>query len=212
MLTLIKRKYLIYAVVLVAVSLLCWLTYEYVVSRVDIIAQPKLDTIIVFGDSLVFGTGSEQGGGFVSMLSTKLGKDIINAGVPGDTTYDGLTRLDADVLSKHPDLVLVLLGGNDVLKHIPKEETFKNLTTIITEIQKTGATTVVLGVRGGLLQDNYAREYERVAEETKSVYVSDVLGGLFGDSRYMSDAIHPNDVGYEMIAQRVYDAIVFLFK
>ena len=175
-------------------------------------APPKNLHIIAFGDSLVFGVGSEHHGGFVPILSKKLNISIDNFGVSGDTTSDGLLRLEADVLARNPGIVLVLLGGNDYIKRYPKEETFDNLRIIINKIQDTGAVTVVLGVKGGLLLDKYDTSYKKLARDTGSVYVENVLSGLMGDSEYMYDSIHPNTKGYELIADKIYNQIEFLIE
>lgn len=167
---------------------------------------PRNDTIVAFGDSLVFGTGATQGNDFVSVLSRKIGKPIINLGVPGDTTTQGLARI-SDVLEEKPGIVLVLLGGNDYLRKVPPEQTIVQLRTIITTLQKDGALVVLLGVRGGILHDGFSRPFAQLAEETGSLYVSDVLEGLIGNMTYMSDGVHPNDAGYATIAERVYKVI-----
>ena len=171
---------------------------------------PKNLHIVAFGDSLVAGVGSEVGGGFVPVLSDLLGLSIDNVGLSGDTTKNGLSRLEEDVLLQNPGVVLVLLGGNDYLKKVPKEETFDNLEKIIHKIQVEGAVVVLLGVQGGVLFDTYDSSYKKLAKDTGSVYVENVLDGLIGDSQYMDDTIHPNDVGYEYIAQKIAQEIYFL--
>ncbi len=172
---------------------------------------PKGDTVLVFGDSLVSGVGASEGKDFVSLLSRSLQKPVLNFGVPGDTTERGLVRINEAVKQK-PDIVLILLGGNDALKKISKEETERNLMSIVHTFQAGGAVTVVIGVRGGLLGDPYDAMYKRVAKKTGSVLVEDVLDGLFGDMRYMSDVVHPNDAGYELISQRITSVVMQILK
>ena len=72
------------------------------------------DTIICFGDSLTAGTGAGKGMDYPSQLSQMISKPVINAGVSGDTTAEALERLDQDVLSRLPDMVLITLGDNDL--------------------------------------------------------------------------------------------------
>lgn len=174
-------------------------------------APPKNNTIVVFGDSLVEGVGSERGGGFVSMLSERLEIDIVNMGVGGNTTADGLARLP-DVQKVDAGTVIVLLGGNDAIRRVPREETFQNLERIIRALQEDGAMVVLLGVRGGVLSDPYDEEYEALAERTGSIYVENVLKGLIGRSELMFDGIHPNDKGYAIIAERVAETLEPYFK
>lgn len=157
--------------------------------------------IVAFGDSLIHGTGS-SGGGFVSLLAQRLGRDIENLGRPGETTAGGLARLD-EVLELQPSLVILLLGGNDVLRRVPPADTFRNLAVIIERLQAGGSAVLLVGVRGGLLQDPYAGEFAALAERHGTAYVPDVLQQVFMRPDYMADQVHPNDAGYARIAERV---------
>ncbi len=159
-------------------------------------------TIIAFGDSLVYGVGSTPAHDFISLLSAKIGQPIINLGVSGDTTRKGLVRID-EVTAQKPRIVILLLGGNDYLQKIPQDETFTNLATIIEKIHSSGSAVLLLGVRGGLLRDTYADRFAEFAKEQRVGFVPNILDGLITDTRYMSDAIHPNDIGYAKIAEKI---------
>ncbi len=206
------NKKLIYtgAVVLVAVIIFIFfrsggspVVKNYPSSGIDIIA---------FGDSLVFGTGATKPeNNFVSVLSKKLNLPIVNLGVPGNTTTDGLARI-SDLDKYNPKIVLLLLGGNDRLRRFPEEQSIANLTSIIENIQNRGAIVVLLGVRGNLLGNSFEKQLEKLAEKYQTAYVSDVLGGLFGNSKYMFDTIHPNDAGNAVIADRIYPVILKLLN
>jgi acyl-CoA thioesterase I len=167
--------------------------------------------IIAFGDSLIYGTGATEGHDFVSLLSAQIGAPIVNLGVPGNTTADGLARL-SDLDAYHPKVVILLLGGNDHLKRVPKETTFKNLSNIIESIQARGAIVLLLGVKGSLFGDQFASEFETLRKRYHTALVSNVLDGLFGTAEYMADSVHPNDAGYQIIANRVHAAIVPLLQ
>lgn len=169
------------------------------------------DSIVAFGDSLIEGVGASEGNDLVSQLSKKIGEPIINLGVAGNTTEQGLARVDR-IAEYKPKVVLVLLGGNDFLRKVPKAETFKNLDAIVTKIQSTGAVVVLLGIQGGVLGDPYENEFENLAQLKGTAYVSNVLEGLFGDSRYMADSVHPNDVGYAKIVERIYPELKRVLK
>lgn len=158
--------------------------------------------IVAFGDSLVQGVGATEGNDFVSLVSVQIGQPIVNLSKSGDTTRSALTRLDL-VLAESPRVVILLLGGNDYLQRIPKEETFANLGTIISRLQEKGAAVLLLGVRGGALRDTYETDFTELARTYKTGYVSNVLDGLLNDRTLMSDAIHPNNAGYNIIADRV---------
>ncbi len=163
--------------------------------------------IIAFGDSLVEGVGAVgDDNNFVSILSRRLNKPIINLGVSGDTTYDGLARLK-ELDNYNPKIVILLLGGNDTLRNIPISETKKNLEMIIKDIQRRGSMVIVLGIRGGVINDPFSIMYKNLSKEYRTGYVKDVLKGLLLNQKYMSDAIHPNNLGYEIIAQKVYPVV-----
>lgn len=167
--------------------------------------------VIAFGDSLVAGIGATPEHDFVSLVSARLGQPIVNLGVSGDTTEKGVARLK-DLDAYNPKVVILLLGGNDALQRVPAADTFANLRTIIADIQKRGAVVLLLGVRGGLVSNTFDTEFQALALETRSVFVPDVLSGLFGNRSYMADGIHPNDAGYALIANRVHKALAPLLR
>lgn len=179
----------------------------------DIKNYPSKGTdVIAFGDSLVQGVGaSSRDTNFVSLLSKKTGKQIVNLGVSGNTTRDGLARIN-ELNKYNPKVVILLLGGNDYLQKVPESETFVNLEKIIKDIQARGAIVLLLGIRGGLLLDKFDERFEELAEETNSAFVSNVLSGLITNDQYMSDAIHPNDAGYKKISDRIYPVLSELIK
>lgn len=165
---------------------------------------PKNSKIVVFGDSLAFGKGSTEGNDFVTLLGKKLRKNIINLGNSGDTTGDALLRI-SEVYLQDPGTVIIIFGGNDYMRNVPKEDTFKNLRQIVALLQSKGIFVVVLGVRGGVLIDHFDNLFEDLSKEMGTAYVPDIMDGLIGDARYMSDPVHPNDEGYKLIAEKVYD-------
>lgn len=158
--------------------------------------------ILFFGDSLVQGTGSTKGNDLPMQLSRALGEPVLNFGVPGDTTRKSLERLES-ALAEQPRLVLILLGGNDFIQRVPRDETFSNLKLLITTFQSSGAAVVLFGVRSSIMGGGADDRFERLAGETQSLYVEDVLQDIFGNPSLMSDAIHPNDAGYQKIVDRI---------
>lgn len=164
---------------------------------------PKEGNIIFFGDSLVEGVGASSGNDLPSQLSARIGLPIINAGKSGDTTSSALTRLERDVLSKQPRLVIILLGGNDALQQIPAQQVFQNLATMIDRILEQKAGVLLLGVRGGILEDPYKKMFEDLAKEKRIFYIPNILDNIIGNPDLMSDPIHPNDKGYKIMAYRI---------
>ena len=182
--------------------------YWWTASAVPRAAKPTSGrTIVAFGDSLVEGRGATPGRDFVSVLARRLGTRIVNAGRSGDTTGAALARLDSDVLSRDPKVVIVLLGGNDFLRRVPTEQTFANLEKIVDRIRRRGAAVILVGVSVGLLSDPYASEYTAVARRNAAGLVPDILDGIMGNNDLMSDSIHPNDRGYAIIADRLEAAV-----
>lgn len=172
----------------------------------------KEGPVVFFGDSLVQGVGATQGNDAAALLTRMVNREVVNLGVSGNTTIDGKARIDKVLKEQRPAVLMVLLGGNDYLRKVPIDDTFTNLRAIILRAQATGAVTVVVGVRGGVLRDNFADRYEDLARETQSAYVPDVLDGLIGDNRFMSDAIHPNDQGYVRVADKIYPVLKRVLK
>lgn len=162
--------------------------------------------IIAFGDSLIVGYGARQGKDFVSLLSFRINEPIINLGKNGDTTSDALARLE-QVNSYNPKIVMILLGGNDFLKKVPIDVTKENLEKIIQYFQSRKAVVILLGVRGGVLKDGFASMYEDLSDKYDTAYVPDVLKGLVFNTNYMYDAVHPNDVGHRLIAEKIYPVL-----
>ena len=165
------------------------------------------DNIICFGDSLTFGTGAPFGRSYPDQLAEMIGRPVINSGIPGDTTSRALVRLERDVLSKSPRIVLITLGGNDLRNGVDKKTAFRNLKEIVEAIQAQNALVVIGGLKLLFWDRGYEAEYEKLAEETGILLIPDILGGLIGNGELMHDTIHPNGEGYKIMAQKFYEAI-----
>ena len=199
-----RARSLLVAAVLVVAGLVAWL----VLASGSAPARPTSgERIIAFGDSLVRGVGASPGRDVVSVLSRRLGVPIVNAGRSGDTTGAALTRLDSSVLSRNPRIVIVLLGGNDMLRRVPRATTFANLDAIVSRIRARGAAVILVSVELGFGTGSDGRAYEELASRTSSALVRDILSGIFGRQALMSDGIHPNDRGYELMADRIEPAL-----
>jgi len=204
-----RPRHLLVAVATALAGLVAWL----VLASGPAPARPTSgERIIAFGDSLVEGVGASAGRDFVSLLSARIGVPIINAGRSGDTTASALGRLDAAVLSRNPRVVIIVLGGNDALRRVPAKETFANLEAIVGRIRSRGAAVILAGLSFGIFTDTYGDGYEDVARRTASGLVPDILGGILGHTDLMADHIHPNDRGYQMMADRIEPALRDLLK
>ena len=170
-------------------------------------AHPSGANVIAFGDSLTEGYRVDPGQGWPEQLSAIVGRPILNRGVSGNTTADALARLERDVLAEDPRVVLVCLGGNDMLRQMPADQQFENLRTIVRRIQGKGALVILIGTEGFkiLSKVDYGERYQALARETGAVYVPDLMRGVLADRALMVDQIHPNARGYAKIAQRIAD-------
>jgi lysophospholipase L1-like esterase len=161
------------------------------------------DVIVAFGDSLTHGTGASADTAYPAVLATLTGHTVINAGVPGDTTASALQRLPA-VLAKHkPHLVLLCLGGNDMLRKQPASATENNLRLLVQTIRASGAEVVLIAVPEPKLFGGAPDFYSRVAEEMRLPLEDDVFNAVLKDERLKADAIHANAAGYRVVAERL---------
>jgi acyl-CoA hydrolase len=176
-------------------------------------ALPPGATVLVLGDSLSYGTGAARGQDYPSMLAASTGWNIINAGVPGDTTAGGLERLP-ELLELHtPQLLLIELGGNDFLRHIPVGETESNLRAIIAQAKNAGIVTLLVAIPtpsllsatlSGLSDDPL---FEKIAADTDTLLISDVLSDVLSEQALKSDTVHANAAGYRQVAEGMHTAL-----
>ncbi len=173
-------------------------------------AIPAGATVLVLGDSVSHGTGAEKGEDYPTLLAGKTGWNVVNAGVPGDTTADGLARLP-DLLEQHaPRLVLVELGGNDFLQQVPPAQIEANLRIILARIRAQGIPAIMIGApRPNLLAaatGNLADDpvYGRIGDETETPVVSGAIADILEKNALKSDYIHPNAAGYRQLAESLY--------
>lgn len=163
--------------------------------------------VICFGDSLTAGTGAARGMDYPSQLSRLVGRPVVNAGVPGDTTAEGLARLERDVLGRSPRLVLITLGGNDLKNGVSRDAAFGNLRQIVDRIHDAGALAVIGGIDIPFYGRGFDKAYKKLAEETGAVIIDNILDDIMGNRSLMSDPIHPNGAGYAVMAERFHRAI-----
>lgn len=166
---------------------------------------PDNAVILAFGDSLTYGTGASAGQNYPRILAGLIARKVINEGVPGEISGDGLKRLP-DLLERYrPELLILIHGGNDMLRNIPNEQTADNLNRMITEANSRHIDVVMLGVpKFNLLTLNSAAFYRTVAE-TRNIPVDlDTLPDILGDNSLKSDTIHPNDAGYQLMANNIF--------
>lgn len=176
----------------------------------DLVYTPLKDTsvILAFGDSLTYGFGTSKDFSYPAVLESKIGLKVINAGVNGEVSEDGLTRLPK-FLEQKPDLVILCHGGNDIIRKLSTKELKSNLLAMINLIHQSGAQVLLVGVPNfGLFGFDIHEVYDKVADETGVIFEDEVLTYIEQNRSYKSDYIHPNKKGYEMMA----DAIIVVLE
>jgi lysophospholipase L1-like esterase len=167
---------------------------------------PKLaasDVIVAFGDSLTFGTGAQENESYPAVLGQLIGREIVRAGVPGEVTAQGLARLPALVDEHRPRLVIVCLGGNDMLRKVGETEIRQNLRGIIKALKDRGIAVVLVGVPRPALLTSAPEFYAELAKEFGVPYEGKVVTSVLYSAELKSDPIHPNAKGYRKMAEAI---------
>lgn len=173
--------------------------------------QPKLEkTIVCFGDSLTHGTGAANGETYPYFLQKFTNLTVINAGVHGDTSQQGLDRID-EIFQFKPFMVLIEFGANDFFKKIPIVSTKKNIASIVDKIQASGATAVILCTEDTQLPE-LRRILVEISNDKNAPIVSGILNEIWTDRTLFADDLHPNSAGYKIVAEKVYEGIKPLLK
>ena len=166
--------------------------------------------ILAFGDSLSYGFGTRNPAreSYPARLESLTGQPVVNAGVNGETSAEGLKRIDR-VLQRHqPGLTLLCLGGNDILQSVPKEQLRDHLRALIEKIRASGSAVLLIAVPDfGLLGLSDLPIYKELAEEMRIPLLEGVLGPILGNPTLKSDTIHPNAEGYRIIAEKIYEKL-----
>ncbi len=159
------------------------------------------DRVLAFGDSLTYGSGAHSQS-YPVQLQKLIQKEVINAGIPGETSSQGLKRLPSLLQKHHPKLVILCHGGNDIIRQESKKTLKENLLKMIQMSKKIGAQVLLVGVpdfhRLGLTTDGL---YKEVAKQENVLYEGEVLTEIENDPALKSDRIHPNAKGYTLMAK-----------
>jgi len=161
------------------------------------------DVILAFGDSLTYGTGANTSESYPAVLAQLTGRKVVRAGVPGEVTEGGLARI-SEVLEAHrPALVIVCLGGNDMLHKRDEASTKANLREIIKTIKAGGTSVVLVGVPRPALITDAAPFYAEIAAEFDIPYEGKIVTDVLYQRALKSDPIHPNAQGYRKMAEAI---------
>lgn len=181
---------------------------------------PRLPMILAFGDSLTAGLGLPPQDAFPAQLQARLKAlgvtaRVVNAGVSGDTTADGLQRLDWSLAEK-PDLVILELSANDMLRGLDPRITRANLAKMIAIIRKSGATVLLAGMKaaanwGAPYQESFDEIYPALARQEHVALYPFFLDGVAMDPALTQpDGLHPNAKGVKVEVERIAPSVVRL--
>ena len=163
--------------------------------------------VLAFGDSLTFGTGAGTGESYPEVLSGLIGRTVVNAGVPGEVSTDGLLRLPALLDREQPALLLLCHGGNDQLQRLDPARLADNLRAMIREARDRNIAVVLIAVPAPGLSLRPLPLYAGIAGESGLAADLETVADILGDRALKSDYIHPNAAGYRRLALAVADLL-----
>jgi len=185
------------------------------ISIIAMLLQTQAKTILFFGDSLTAGYGLSPEIAFPALVEKELIKEnknvkVINAGLSGETSAGGLSRIDW-TLRQPIDVFVLELGANDGLRGLPIEQTKKNLQSIIDKV-KTKYPKVKIVLAGMMVppnmgkaySDEFRKIYPAMANKNKASLIPFLLEGVAGNEKLnQADGIHPNAEGHRIVANNL---------
>ena len=160
-------------------------------------------TILAFGDSLTYGTGTSRDKAYPAVLAAMIDRKVINAGVPGEISEKGLPRLSALIKQHQPDLIIICHGANDILRKMDINQTRNNLQKMIDMAKQNNSQVVLVGVPEFSLFLSTSPIYRELAEQNQLPFSDGILAEILMKNALKSDHIHPNSSGYQMLAENI---------
>jgi len=167
---------------------------------------PRLDAnavVLAFGDSLTFGTGAESAESYPAILGHLIARKVVNAGVPGEVTDEGLSRLPGLLDTARPALMLLCHGGNDLLRRLDKNQTAGNIRAMIRLAHARNISVILIAVPSPGLSLQPPSIYREIASDLQLPIEEQILTTVLADGSLKSDYIHPNAAGYRRIAEEL---------
>ncbi|SFV57434.1 lipolytic enzyme, G-D-S-L [hydrothermal vent metagenome] len=172
--------------------------------------QPT-DSIIAFGDSLTYGYGADTKDSYPSILSKLSGHRVINAGLSGELSSQGLKRLPSILKDSDAKLMILCHGGNDILQRSSKKELKSNLKAMVKIAKDRGMQVLLVDVPDiSMLGLSAPHLYAEVASQEKIPLADGILEDIISDDSLKSDYIHPNAKGYHILANEIYKKLIEL--
>ena len=168
----------------------------------------KNNTILAFGDSLTYGFGANPSESYPALLSEMTGLRVINAGINGETSKEGLVRLPKLLEDPSIKLMILFFGGNDIMQRRSMDELKQNLKTMIQLAKQKHIDVLLISVPNiGLFGLSPLSLYKEVAEEENIPLLSGMLADILSQPSLKNDQIHPNGSGYKKMAERIYETL-----
>ena len=169
---------------------------------------PAGSTVLALGDSLTYGTGASAETSYPTVLAELTGWNVVNAGVPGDTSAQALARLPALLAEHQPKLVIVSIGGNDFLRKLPESDTRAHVHAICKQSLDAGAQVLLVAVpratvAAALGQMTDHALYAEVAKDLNIPLQREGWGEVLAQAELRSDQVHANAKGYAQFARSV---------
>lgn len=165
----------------------------------------KNSTIVAFGDSLTFGKGAPTDKSYPEQLKKITGYNIINSGLNGDTANNGKERIYEVVEEYSPDVVILSLGGNDMLRK--NTQNLKNdLSSIVEYLQKENIKVILLAEPNPQLTIMGLKDapvYKEISEKYEIFLLENKFSKYLANETYKSDMIHLNEIGYKKVAEDI---------
>lgn len=163
--------------------------------------------ILAFGDSLTFGTGAEENESYPAVLEKQINRKIINAGVPGELSAQGLKRLPRFLDKYQPALLILCHGGNDILQKRDLAKAEANIRQMIALAQNKNIPVLLFGAPKPNLFLKDADLYNKIADDTDIVFIPNLIAEILSEGSLKSDLIHPNNTGYRKMALTLADTL-----
>ena len=176
-------------------------------------ALPAGASVLALGDSLTAGYGVSAQQAWPVLLAGHTGWTVVNGGISGDTSAGSLDRLPALLEEHRPVLVLVTLGGNDMLRKLPEGDTVANLGKMIDLVKARGAKAVLVAtpkpsVAGAVFRTLSAPDfYRKVARDHAVPLIEDAIGEVLSDPLMKGDPLHPNAAGHALLEKKLFAAL-----
>jgi len=189
-----------------AIAVLILLTFTK--KETEMMPLSSRDTILTFGDSLTYGYGANTEESYPKLLAKYTGRRVINAGINGDTSEAGLRRLEDSLKDPSIKLMILFLGGNDIILKSSMKSLKENLRSMIKMAKEKQIDVLLVSVPNvNLFGLSPLDLYDELAEEEDVPLLSAMLAEILSDPSLKIDQIHPNAKGYEKMAKEIFESL-----